>query len=197
MRDGDWELVERLKAGETTAFRELVERHKKKAYYIALDLMGTHEDAEDISQEAFIKVYTSIRSFRGDAQFGSWLYRIVVNLCMSERRKKSSKDTEYFGDSIPEEINYADDGDSQHHPEMALQSRQIQEHIRTALEKLPRMQKTVFVLRYYQDLPIKEIGRMMKLSEGTVKSHLFRTVRKLRESLDFYKADFGIEEEAC
>ncbi|MFQ6091066.1 MAG: RNA polymerase sigma factor [bacterium] len=193
MRDDDWEFVERLKAGEAAAFRELVERYKKRAYYIALDLMGNHEDAEDISQEAFIKVYQSIGSFRGDAQFSSWLYRILVNLCMSEKRKKTSKNIEYYGDSIPEEIHHVDDSDSQDHPEAVVRSRRIQEHIREALEKLPPKQKAVFVLRHYQQLPIKEIARVMKLSEGTVKSHLFRTVRKLREFLEFYKADFGIE----
>ena len=91
MKDGDRELIERLKAGETEAFRELVEQYKKQAYCVAYDLMGTHEDAEDISQEAFIKVYRSIRSFRGEAQFSTWLYRIVVNLCISEKRKTISK----------------------------------------------------------------------------------------------------------
>ena len=193
MKDGEQGLVERLKAGETKAFRELVERYKKQAYYVAYDLMGTHEDAEDISQEAFIKVYRSIGSFRGEAQFSTWLYRIVVNLCISEKRKKSSKDMEYFGDTIPEEAHHAQDIDPSDHPEKALQSQKIQEHIREALDKLPSQQKTVFVLRFYQDLSLKEIGRVMKLSEGTVKSHLFRTLRKLREYLKFYEADFGVE----
>ena len=193
MKDGEQVLVERLKAGETEAFRELVEGYKRQAYSVAYDLMGTHEDAEDISQEAFIKVYQSIRSFRGEARFSTWLYRIVVNLCISEKRKKSSKDMEYYGDTIPEEAHHSQDIDPSEHPEKALQSHRIQEHIREALDKLPSQQKTVFVLRFYQDLSLKEIGRIMKLSEGTVKSHLFRTLRKLREYLKFYEADFGIE----
>ncbi|UCE19424.1 MAG: RNA polymerase sigma factor [Gemmatimonadota bacterium] len=193
MKDGEQRLIEQLKAGETEAFRELVERYKKQAYYVAYDLMGTHEDAEDISQEAFIKVYQSIGSFRGEAQFSTWLYRIVVNLCISEKRKKSSKEMEYYGDTIPEAAHHAQDIDPSEHPEKALQSQKIQEHIREALDKLPSQQKTVFVLRFYQDLSLKEIGRIMKLSEGTVKSHLFRTLRKLREYLKFYEADFGLE----
>ena len=69
----------------------------------------------------------------------------------------------------------------------------IQEHIRTALERLPAQQKSVFILRFYQDMPLKEIGKVLKLSEGTVKSHLFRTVRKLREYLKMYEADFEVE----
>lgn len=193
MKDGEQRLIEQLKAGETEAFRELVERYKKQAYYVAYDLMGTHEDAEDISQEAFIKVYQSIGSFRGEARFSTWLYRIVVNLCISEKRKKSSKEMEYYGDTIPEAAHHAQDIDPSEHPEKALQSQKIQEHIREALDKLPSQQKTVFVLRFYQDLSLKEIGRIMKLSEGTVKSHLFRTLRKLREYLKFYEADFGLE----
>jgi RNA polymerase sigma-70 factor (ECF subfamily) len=195
MKDGDRELIERLQTGDTTAFRELVERYKKRAYFVALDLMGTHEDAEDISQEAFIKVYKSIGSFRGDAQFGTWLHRIVVNLCISEKRKKSSKMMEYYGDTIPEEAHHWHGGDSPDHPEKALRSRKIQGHIQEALDRLPAKQKTVFVLRFYQDMSLKEIGKILKLSEGTVKSHLFRTMRKLREYLKFYEADFGLEKE--
>ena len=193
MKDGDRELIERVKKGESSAFRELVERYKRQAYYVAFDFMGSHEDAEDISQEAFIKVYQSIRSFRGEAQFSTWLHRIVVNLCISEKRKKSSKDMEYYGDTLPEEMHHAHDSDSPDHPESALQSTKIQQHIQEALDRLPAKQRTVFVLRFYQDMPLKEIGRVLKLSEGTVKSHLFRTLRKLREYLKYYEADFGIE----
>lgn len=193
MKDGDRELIERVKDGESSAFRELVERYKREAYYVAFDLMGTREDAEDISQEAFIKVYQSIGTFRGEAQFSTWLYRIVVNLCISEKRKKSSKDMEYYGDTIPEKMHHAHDSATPGHPESALQSKKIQQHIQEALDKLPSKQKTVFVLRFYQDMSLKEIGRVLKLSEGTVKSHLFRTIRKLREYLKFYEADFGIE----
>ena len=193
MKDGDRELIERLQTGDTTAFRELVERYKKRAYFVALDLMGTHEDAEDISQEAFIKVYRSIGSFRGEAQFSTWLHRIVVNLCISEKRKKSSKMVEYYGDTIPEEAHHAHGSSSPDHPEKALRSSKIQKHIQEALDKLPAKQKAVFVLRFYQDMSLKEIGKVLKLSEGTVKSHLFRTMRKLREYLKFYEADFGME----
>jgi len=193
MADGDRELIERLKNGDSTAFRELVERYKKRAYFVALDFMGSHEDAEDISQEAFIKVYQSIGSFRGDARFSTWLHRIVINLCISEKRKKSSKLMDYYGDTIPDEAHHAHGSDSPDHPERALRSRKIQEHIRSALDRLPALQKAVFTLRFYPDMPLKEIGKVLKLSEGTVKSHLFRTMRKLREYLKMYETDFGME----
>ena len=145
MKDGDRKLIERFKSGDTTAFKELVERYKRRAYYVALDLMGTHEDAEDIFQEAFIKVYRSIGSFRGDAQFSTWLHRIVVNLCINEKRKKSSTMMEYYGDSIPEEAHHAHGSSSPDHPEKALRSSKIQEHIQEALDRLPAKQKAVFL----------------------------------------------------
>ncbi|UCE05915.1 MAG: sigma-70 family RNA polymerase sigma factor, partial [bacterium] len=82
-------LIECARNGEMGAFRELVERYKKKIYYLSLDLTGNHHDAEDLSQEVFIKAYRNLKKFRGDAKFNSWLYRIMVNTCISQRRKKS------------------------------------------------------------------------------------------------------------
>jgi len=82
-------LIQRARIGEMSAFRELVEQYKKKIYYLSLDLTGNHHDAEDLSQEVFIKAYRSLKNFRGDAKFNSWLYRITVNTCISQRRKKS------------------------------------------------------------------------------------------------------------
>ncbi len=82
-------LVQRAQKGDLSAFRELVERYKKKMYYLAFDLTGSHHDAEDLSQDVFIKAYHGIHQFRGEAKFESWLYRIMVNTCISQKRKKS------------------------------------------------------------------------------------------------------------
>jgi hypothetical protein len=80
-------LIQRARNGEMGTFRELVELHKKKIYYLSLDLTGNHHDAEDLSQEVFIKAYRALKNFRGDAKFNSWLHRITVNTCISQRRK--------------------------------------------------------------------------------------------------------------
>ena len=85
-------LIERAKNGETSAFRELVERNKKNVYYLALDLTGNHHDAEDLSQEVFIKAYRNIKDFRSDSKLSSWLYRITVNTNINQYRKKSHRE---------------------------------------------------------------------------------------------------------
>jgi RNA polymerase sigma-70 factor (ECF subfamily) len=183
-------LIRRLQAGETSAFRELVENHKRALFNLAYDLLGNVQDAEDISQEAFIKVYRSIGDFRGEAQIGSWMYRIVVNLCLNRRRKKALSAMELresFEDDERHQPTPASDHESD--PEKATEAEMMRQHLRQALEQLSPQQRTIFVLRHDDDLPLAEISKMLKISEGTVKSHLFRALRKLQEALSFYKAD--------
>jgi RNA polymerase sigma-70 factor (ECF subfamily) len=183
-------LIRRLQAGETSAFRELVENHKRALFNLAYDLLGNVQDAEDISQEAFIKVYRSIGDFRGEAQLGSWMYRIVVNLCLNRRRKKALSAMELresFEDDERHQPTPACGHDAD--PEKATEAEMMRQHLRQALEQLSPQQRTIFVLRHDDDLPLAEISKILKISEGTVKSQLFRALRKLQEALSFYKAD--------
>lgn len=183
-------LIQRARNGERGAFRELVEQYKKKIYYFSLDLTGNHHDAEDLSQEVFIKVYRSLKNFRGDAKFKSWLYRIAVNTCISQRRKKSvsamTLQEDFDSDSTH---HYFDVGES-NHPERSAEAGLMQQHIDNALQQLTPRERSVFVLRHYNDLPLKEIAQVLKISEGTVKSMLFRAIRRLQKELAFYREDF-------
>lgn len=183
-------LVQRARNGEMGAFRELVERYKKKIYYLSLDLTGNHHDAEDLSQEVFIKAYRSLKNFRGDAKFNSWLYRITVNTCISQRRKKSvsamTLQEDFEIDSSPWDFN---DGESSNNPERNAESGLIQQHIEQALQQLTPRERSVFVLRHYNDLPLKEIAQILKITEGTVKSMLFRAIQRLRKELSFYQEE--------
>jgi len=190
MASDEKELIRRLQAGETSAFRDLVENHKRALFNLAYDLLGNAQDAEDISQEAFIKVYRSIGDFRGEAQLGSWMYRIVVNLCLNRRRKKALSEME-LRESFEEDEMHAATPTSDHaaNPEKVTEAEMIRQHLRRALDKLSPQQKTIFVLRHDEDLPLAEIGKILKISEGTVKSQLFRALRKLQEVLAFYKPD--------
>jgi RNA polymerase sigma-70 factor (ECF subfamily) len=184
------ELIQRLQAHEASAFRELVESHKHRLFNLAYDLLGNTHDAEDVSQETFIKVYHGIGDFRGEAQLGSWMYRIVVNLCLNRRRKKAVSEMELresFEDDpahqpIPAQDFAAD-------PEKMTEAEIMRAHLRRALETLSPQQRTVFILRHDEDMPLAEIGKMLDISEGTVKSQLFRALKKLQEALAFYKAD--------
>ena len=190
------ELVQRVKDGDQNAFRELVERYKKQIYYLALDLTGDHHDAEDVSQEVFIKVYRGIGKFRYGSKLGTWLHRITVNAYLDSKRKKSFKMVslhENKQESGTTPLDVPADGQTAN-PDLAADSADVGEHIRRALEGLSEHERAVFVLRHYHDLSLKEISTTMNIAEGTVKSHLFRSVRKLRDRLSYYKQGLGLED---
>jgi len=187
------ELIERAQNGETGAFRELVERNKKNVYYLALDLTGNHHDAEDLSQEVFIKAYHNIKEFRSDAKLSSWLYRITVNTNINQYRKKSFR-ARKFQESIDElkpSQELSTGRDEPKSPEQSAEAGLIQKHITNALQRLTPKERSMFVLRHYNDLPLKEIAEIHGVKEGTVKSMLFRTIQKLQKELSFYREDFG------
>jgi len=188
-------LVERARSGEIAAFRELVEQHKKKIYYLALDLTGNHHDAEDLSQEVFIQAYRSLAHFRGESKLSSWLYRIAVNTNINKHRKKSLRAMK-LGESLDEMkqdrsdvVNSGTEAD----PEARAEAGVMQMHIERALGGLTPRERSVFVLRHYNDLPLKEIAQTLKISKGTVKSTLFRAIRRLQKELSFYREDMGLE----
>ena len=188
-------LVERARQGEKAAFRELVERYKKRIYYLSLDLTGNHHDAEDLSQEVFIKAYRSLKDFRGDAKFSSWLYRIAVNTCISQSRKKSytaMKLQENFEQEASERQS-PDEGSFGQNPEKSAEAGLIQQHIEAALLQLTPRERSIFVLRHYHDLPFKQIAGTLKITLGAVKSMHFRAVRRLQKELAFYRQEFGLE----
>ncbi|MCG3156013.1 MAG: ECF RNA polymerase sigma factor SigW [bacterium] len=187
------QLIRRLQSGESSAFRELVEAHKRRVMALAFDLTGNLQDAEDVAQEAFIKAYRGIRDFRGEAQLSSWLYRIVVNICINRRRKKAVAEME---------LRDTFEGDHKHpaqpaeapeaNPEVMAAAGMMREHLRAALQRLSPQQRTIFILRHDQDLPLQQISAILQISEGAVKSQLFRALRKLQQQLEFYRADLGI-----
>lgn len=186
MAKDERELISRLQAGDIAAFRELVETNKRRLFTLAFGLVGNVQEAEDVSQEAFIKIHRSIGNFRGDAQLSSWIYRIVVNLCLNRRRKKSLSAMELREDFENDgALRCSPEDDPEQQTEVSL----LKRHLRQALQRLSPQQRTIFVLRHDQDLPLKEISSILKISEGTVKSQLFRAVGKLQQALAFYKVE--------
>jgi len=189
-------LIDRAQQGEMEAFRELVERSKINVYRLAYDLTGNRHDAEDLSQDVFVKAYRSLRLFRGDAKWSTWLYRITVNAAMDRKKTKAQKYLTYHDPSAGEK----DDQELMPHdpepsPDRLTDAGLIRGNIERALEALSAKERSVFVLRHYHDLSLRQIAETMGISEGTVKSFLFRAIRRLRKSLDFYKQDFGLENE--
>jgi RNA polymerase sigma-70 factor (ECF subfamily) len=185
-------LLERVRNEDGAALQEFVERFKKHVFFLALDLTGNHHDAEDLSQDVFLKAFTSVKGFRGDSRISSWLHRITVNTYIDERRKSSfklMKLQQYFSGGPSKEENekeqeFPSPGPD---PQATFEQKRIQTDIQKALKTLSPQQKAVFVLRHYQELSLKEISEALAISEGTVKSLLFRAVRKLQRSLSAYR----------
>lgn len=187
-RDEEALVSEAVVAGFST-FRDVVEAHKKQVYYLALDLTGNHHDAEDLSQEVFIKAYQSMKDFRGDAKLSSWLHRITVNAFLDSKRKRSLRLLPFpESRERPAELPFRDERPDAS-PDRRLETAMIQRHIDEALEKLTPRERAVFVLRHYNDLILRDVGQMLNISEGTVKTLLFRALRRLQKELRSYRPE--------
>ena len=179
----DEELVDRCKAGEETAFNELIERHKKMAFSLAYNMLANIEDARDISQEAFAVVYSQIKKFRGDCSFKTWFYRIIINFCRRHYRKNNTASIiplHFFTKEGKEETI---DIKTEINPETEMSTKQLNSAIMDAVKDLPMKQREVFVMKHLKGMKISEISEVLGCAEGTVKSHLFRAIQKLQERL--------------
>jgi len=184
----DGVLVERAQTGDREAFRTLVERHMRTVYAVAFDMTGNHHDAEDISQDVFLRTFQSLGTFRAEAKVSTWLYRTTVNVCIDRSRRKpwrilrnTAVDSDCDGTPGRREL-----GNALSQPETAAEKALLQRYISKALDGLPPRQRAVFVLRHYHDLPLKEIAQCLEVTEGTVKNTLFKAVRRLRTKLNRY-----------
>ena len=189
MANDELTLVRRAGSGDNVAFREIVENHKKKIFFLAYDLTGSEQEAEDLSQEVFIKAFRSLKKFRGDASIGSWLYRITLNTYIDQSRKLSThieKQTQILDENRDSACETRITGVIES-PEQFADSQQIQVHVARALTQISKKERIVFVLRHNQGFSVKGVAEIMKISEGTVKSLHFRAIRKLQKKLAFYR----------
>ena len=185
MAQNDQILIDRLAGGDQTAFYDLVSRYKKKIYYLAYDITGDHHEAEDISQEVFMKVYRSLKTFRRDAKMRSWLHQITVNASIDSLRKKSVRQAKSTGelDHVSTQENLVAGGAHNLDPLQSAQFAQIQNRISQGLQKISPKERTVFVMCHYNGLKLNETAEILNVTIGTVKSLLFRAIRKLRKEL--------------
>lgn len=179
-REEELRLVHRVQSGEAEAFEELVRAHEKTVYNLALRLVGNPQDAEDMAQEAFLKVYRSLPEFRGESKFSVWLYRIVSNVCLDHlrrqgRRPASSLTTE-DEDGEKQQWDVPDESQS---PERLLEQKLTREAVQRGLETLPEDQRQILLLREIRGMSYEEIGQTLDLEPGTVKSRIFRARKKL------------------
>lgn len=179
-REEEDKIVSRVQAGDVNAFEELVTAYEKNVYNLALRMTGNPEDAADMSQEAFLKAYSSMSSFRGESKFSVWLYRIVSNVCLDFLRRRSRRQTVSLSieDDGGEEIQLELPDESQT-PEALLEQRMTRDAVRRGLEALPHEQRQILLLREIQGLSYDEIALTLGLEVGTVKSRIFRARKRL------------------
>lgn len=169
----DAELIQRFQQGEEVAFNELVLRYQEKIYWVARRFSNDHDSADEIVQEVFCKVYESLREFRGESGFYTWLYRITVNASLNALRRQRVRD--FF--RIDELLEQQDSGSET--PDDIVERNEQRTLIEEAIEKLPEKQKAVFILRYYDEMPYEEIATILKTSVGGLKANYFHAVKKI------------------
>lgn len=192
MTDSEKLWLARSREGDVESFEKLIERYQKTAYNVALRVMHNEEDAKDVTQDALIKAYKSIQSFRGDSGFSTWLYRIVVNTCKDELRKRRgnvvSLDHGRQTDSGFEAIELSDETFA---PEVVLESMNVRQTINAAIRALPEQNRTAVVLRDVQGYSYEDIGSLLGCPVGTVKSRINRGRQLLRENLSLRPVSEG------
>ena len=184
-------LVAEAQAGSRAAFEQLVRRYDRDVLRLALSLMKRPEDARDVYQEAFLKVYRNLHRFRFECSFYTWLYRIVTNVCLDQLRRRQARPEdqapEVSGARHDEGITDFFERQREHRPtldpERRLFGKEIQARITAAMERLSPREKIVFEMKHYQGLKLRAIGEALGTTEETVKNSLFRATRKLRSQL--------------
>jgi RNA polymerase sigma-70 factor (ECF subfamily) len=181
-------LIREAQAGSHSAFSELISRYDQGALRLALRLSGSESDAQDICQEAFLRAYRNLRSFRIESSFYTWLYRIVANLCMDYLRKKRARNEQKLVsyDSSGRKCDLTDrvpDCRCVANPEQELLRHGLGERIQRSLNRLSHRERVVFELRHFHGLSLHCIGAILETRESVVKTSLFRATQKLRKAL--------------
>ncbi len=190
-------LVEKAQKGDKAAFRELVERHQRRAFAIAIGLVRDENDAREIVQEAFLRVYRSVDRFQGGSSFFTWLYRIVTNLAIDLMRKPARREAELFDNPTVAEdadafpfVSRIDGAD----PLDVVRRGEIAERIQEALDALPPYHRSVILMREIEGMSYQEMAEAMEVSKGTIMSRLFHARQKLQRALaDCYREQCGRE----
>ena len=174
------QVIEACQNGDRDAFRVLFEAYKDKVYSIAVYSLGDHSIADDVTQQIFLKLFTAVRQFRGDSEFTTWLYRLVVNACIDERRKR--RRLLPWGD-----VEVIDKSDHRKLPEQSLARGEVAEAVRNAVGELKPKFRLPILLKYIEGLSYDEIAAVMGCSKGTVASRLNRGHGQLAKKLTQFR----------
>ncbi len=183
-------LLERIRNGDDSAFELLVRENTGKIVGLAWRMVGNREEAEDLAQEAFLKLYRSLADFRGESRISTWLYRTTTRLAIDHLRRERIKRRLFFfrsSNDAPDPVELASDGRPD--PGREFQSQEAMKALRKSLAKLSSRQQVIFTLRHYEGLSMKEIAEHLGIETGTVKAHLHRAITQLRQDLVEYREE--------
>ena len=183
MQTTDVATVSRARAGDSDAFRLLVEQHSRLVFRVAYRMTGNEHDADDVVQETFLRAYKQLGRFEERANFGTWLHRIAVNCALDLLRSRGRLDRHYGGDPEEAEMMGAISSSDPQQDRLLL-SAELRNQVTAAMEKLSGNERTAFVLRHFEGMPVEEIGKTLGIQVNAAKHTIFRAVRKLRESLE-------------
>lgn len=192
MATDDLTLVKRVKTGDQRAFKLLVERYQRKIYAVALGMVKDKEEALDISQEAFVKVYKYLDHFKGDSSFYTWLYRITVNICIDALRKKQALRGEQveLDEAVKMDTAEANIGALGSrlgtNPQKSALRKELAEKIQQALEAVPEKHRAILLLREVEGMSYEDLSRTLEIPKGTVMSRLFHARTKVQKILSEY-----------
>jgi len=189
---GDHDLVQRVQAGDTAAFRALFDKYHRRAFAVAMGVVKNQDDALDAVQEAFVKVHKNIHKFQGSSSFYTWLYRIVMNVSIDHVRRTSRRKSLDFDErALHEESEVAGDGAlvpsvTDANPGNAALRRELGGAIQAALQELPEHHRAVIVLREIEGMSYEEMAEALEVPKGTVMSRLFHARKKMQAALAPY-----------
>jgi len=180
-------LIRAAQRGDQDAFEQLVRAYDQSVLRLAMNLLRSPEDARDVYQEAFLRVYRNLHSFRFDCSFHTWLYRIVTNICLDQLRKRKVRKEEpavvETSDGPVDRMEAFEEDAAEADPERSMWNQQLKRKIENALEDLTPRERMVFELRHYQGLRLRNIGEMLGTTEEAAKNCLFRATQKMRSVL--------------
>jgi len=171
----DFDLVEAFRNGDISGFNELVSRYRERIYWVARRIVGTHDEADDVVQDVFVRMFKALKGFRGESGFYTWLYRITMNVSLNAVRTRRFREFVRYDETAEtrsEEVEQPDAG---------LLREEYQTILERAIQRLPAKQKLVFMMRYYDEMPYDQIAAIMKKSVGGLKANYFHAMQKIQD----------------
>ena len=173
--EDDSSLVQRCRAGDSAAFDTLVERHRRQVYQVCYRFVGNHEDASDLAQDAFLRAYRALHTFKGHSAFSTWMYRVAVNVCLNRVSAKQPA-------TEPLELREHQDA-TEETPDRTMLRRERAATVCAAIARLPKKQRATMILRMYHELPHEQIAAILGSSVGAVKANFFHALANLKKLL--------------